>query len=119
MSHRLIVRPDNEVFIVTGDPATGYTAVHVEHVESVDAAAIAVLADLAVTASVQPAFDALWAVTQGAAYQLHLDHLLGSIECGKYADFTVLEQSPLDVDPMAIRDIGVWGTVLGGVPQPC
>ncbi len=65
------------------------------------------------------AFDALWAVTQGAAYQLHLDHLLGSIECGKYADFTVLEQSPLDVDPMAIRDIGVWGTVLGGVPQPC
>ena len=64
-------------------------------------------------------YQALWAVTQGGAYQLHLDHLMGSIECGKYADFTVLEQSPLDVDPMAIRDIGVWGTVLGGVPQPC
>ncbi len=64
------------------------------------------------------AYDATWAVTQGSAYQLHLDHLMGSIECGKYADFTVLEASPLDVDPMAIRDIGVWGTVLGGVAQP-
>ena len=63
------------------------------------------------------AHDALWAVTQGSAHQLHLDHLMGSIECGKYADFAVLDASPLDVDPMAIRDIGVWGTVLGGVPQ--
>jgi hypothetical protein len=34
-------------------------------VESVDAAAIAVLADLAVTASVQPAFDALWGGPDG------------------------------------------------------
>jgi predicted amidohydrolase YtcJ len=64
------------------------------------------------------ASDALWAVTQGSAHQLHLDHLLGSIECGKYADFTALEQSPLAVDPMAIRDIGVIGTVLGGVARP-
>lgn len=63
------------------------------------------------------AYDALWAVTQGAAYQLHLDHLMGSIECGKYADFAVLAESPLDVDPMHIRDIEVWGTVLGGVKQ--
>lgn len=64
------------------------------------------------------AYDALWAVTQGAAYQTHLDHELGSIECGKLADFTVLDESPLDVDPMAIRDIGVWGTVVGGVTYP-
>jgi predicted amidohydrolase YtcJ len=63
------------------------------------------------------AYDALWAVTQGSAYQMHLDHLMGSIECGKYADFTVLDESPLEVDPMAIRDIGVWGTVVGGVVQ--
>ena len=63
------------------------------------------------------AYDALWAVTQGAAYQLHLDHLMGSIECGKYADFAVLAESPLDVDPLHIRDIEVWGTVLGGVKQ--
>jgi predicted amidohydrolase YtcJ len=60
--------------------------------------------------------SALRAVTLGAAHQLHLDHELGTIECGKAADFTVLEDDPLAVDPMAIRDIGVWGTVVGGVP---
>jgi predicted amidohydrolase YtcJ len=63
-------------------------------------------------------YDALWAVTQDAAYQMHMDHLMGSIECGKWADFTVLDESPLDVDPMAIRDIPVWGTVVGGIKHP-
>jgi predicted amidohydrolase YtcJ len=62
-----------------------------------------------------PACDALRAVTVDAAYQLRLDHEIGSIECGKRADFTVLDASPLDVAPMAIRDIPVWGTVVGGV----
>lgn len=62
--------------------------------------------------------DAMWAVTQDAAYQMHLDHELGSIEIGKWADFTVLEESPYDVDPLHIRDIGVWGTVVGGVKYP-
>ncbi len=47
---------------------------------------------------------------------MHLDHELGSIESGKPADFTVLEEHPLNVDPMEIRDIGVWGTVVGGRP---
>lgn len=61
------------------------------------------------------AYDALYAVTVDAAYQMHLDAELGSIECGKWADFAVLEESPLDVEPMAIKDISVWGTVVGGV----
>ena len=62
--------------------------------------------------------DALRAVTIDAARQLKLDSEIGSIEAGKLADFAVLEDDPLSVDPMALRDIGVWGTVLGGVPQP-
>jgi predicted amidohydrolase YtcJ len=45
-----------------------------------------------------------------------MDHEIGSIETGKLADFAVLDASPLEVDPLAIRDIGVWGTVVGGVP---
>jgi predicted amidohydrolase YtcJ len=61
------------------------------------------------------AYDALYAVTVDAAYQMHMDHEIGSIETGKWADFTVLEESPLDVRPMKIKDIGVWGTVVGGV----
>jgi predicted amidohydrolase YtcJ len=64
------------------------------------------------------AHDALQAVTLDAAYQLHMDHEIGSIEVGKWADFAVLEQDPLEVDPMAIRDIPVWGTVVGGDLHP-
>jgi predicted amidohydrolase YtcJ len=60
--------------------------------------------------------SALRAVTLGSAYQLHLDAEFGTIECAKAADFTVLEDNPLTVDPMEIKDIGVWGTVVAGTP---
>jgi predicted amidohydrolase YtcJ len=59
-------------------------------------------------------YEALYAATLGAAYQLHLDHEIGSIETGKRADFAVLDASPLDVDPLSIRDILVFGIVVGG-----
>ena len=65
-----------------------------------------------------PVEAALEAVTLGAAWQLKLDHELGSIEPGKLADFAVLEDDPLTVDPVALKDIGVWGTMLGGVAHP-
>ncbi|MFT6292282.1 MAG: putative amidohydrolase YtcJ [Ilumatobacter sp.] len=60
--------------------------------------------------------SALSSVTLGSAYQLHLDAEFGSIECGKAADFTVLGNDPLQVDPMTIKDIPVWGTVVAGRP---
>ena len=59
--------------------------------------------------------SALRAITIDAAYQLKLDHQMGSIESGKYADFAVLNDDPYDVEPAALKDIGVWGTMLGGV----
>lgn len=59
-------------------------------------------------------YDALRAVTVEAAYQLKMDHEVGTIEAGKLADFVVLEQDPFEVDPMALKDIPVWGTVVGG-----
>eukprot|EP01065_Artemidia_motanka_P032192 TRINITY_DN39227_c0_g1_i1.p1 TRINITY_DN39227_c0_g1~~TRINITY_DN39227_c0_g1_i1.p1 ORF type:complete len:604 (+),score=212.09 TRINITY_DN39227_c0_g1_i1:67-1878(+) len=55
--------------------------------------------------------------TVDAAYVLGMDHLIGSIEAGKYADFTVLEQDPYEVPPERLRDIVVWGTVVGGKVQ--
>lgn len=61
-------------------------------------------------------FEALEAVTLGSAYLLHRDHELGSIEVGKFADFTVLAQNPLRVDPLDIKDIRVVGTVVDGAP---
>ncbi len=59
--------------------------------------------------------EALKAVTIDAAYQLHLDHEIGSLETGKQADIAILDADPLSVDPMSIKDIGVWGTLLGGI----
>ena len=58
--------------------------------------------------------QALHSITIGAAFQLHLDAEIGSIEAGKRADFAILDDDPLTVDPIKIKDIKVWGTVLGG-----
>jgi predicted amidohydrolase YtcJ len=58
--------------------------------------------------------DALRAITLGAAYTLQLDHVIGSIETGKHADFCVLDTDPTTVEPVALKDIGIWGTVQGG-----
>jgi len=66
--------------------------------------------------------DALQAITLGAAYTLKLDHEIGSIECGKRADFCVLDDDPTAVPPEQLKDVRVWGTVQGGrvfqAPQP-
>ncbi|AMM24932.1 amidohydrolase [Variovorax sp. PAMC 28711] len=64
--------------------------------------------------------DALHAITMGAAFTLSMDHLVGSIEVGKYADFCVLGQDPLAAPPEALKDVPVLGTVIGGraVPLP-
>ena len=59
--------------------------------------------------------EALKAVTIDAAYQIHLDHEIGSLEAGKRADIAILDADPLTVDPIEIRGIGVWGTLLGGI----
>lgn len=58
--------------------------------------------------------QALRAVTIDGAYLLKADHMVGSIESGKYADFAVLDADPLEVDPLAIKDIRVAATVLAG-----
>ena len=57
---------------------------------------------------------ALRAVTIEAAYSLQLEKEVGSIEPGKLANFTVLLDNPVTCDPLKIKDIGVWGTVLEG-----
>ncbi|WP_244431908.1 amidohydrolase [Rhodopseudomonas sp. B29] len=61
--------------------------------------------------------QALAAVTIGAAYTLKMDHLVGSIETGKFADFVVLEEDPLTIQPARLKDVAIWGTVVGGIPR--
>jgi predicted amidohydrolase YtcJ len=58
--------------------------------------------------------DALRTITLGAAYTFGIDGEVGSIECGKQADFAVLEEDPTMIDSERLKDIKIWGTVHGG-----
>lgn len=58
--------------------------------------------------------EALRTITLGAAYTLKLDAEVGSIECGKRADFAVLEDDPLELGGERLKDVRVWGVVQGG-----
>lgn len=58
--------------------------------------------------------QALQVVTLGGAWTLRMEHEIGSITPGKRADLTVLADDPLAVDPRAIRDVPVLGTISGG-----
>ncbi len=62
--------------------------------------------------------NALKAITIEAAYSLRLEKEVGSIEPGKLANFTILEENPLKVAPDKIKDIAVWGTVHEGRVLP-
>lgn len=57
---------------------------------------------------------ALRGVTINAAYSHRLEHERGSIEVGKLANFTILDENPLTVDAAEIKNIGVWGTIMEG-----
>ena len=62
--------------------------------------------------------EALEAITLDAAYQLRMEHEIGSLEVGKLADLTVLEQDPFEVPPASLKDVPIWGTVFEGRPYP-
>ena len=58
--------------------------------------------------------EAIYAVTQGAAYQYFEEDEKGSITVGKRADFVILEQNPLLVDPQELGDIAIVETFSRG-----
>ncbi|GAC1304782.1 MAG: amidohydrolase [Steroidobacteraceae bacterium] len=57
---------------------------------------------------------ALRAITLNAAYELHADHDVGSIEVGKLADLIVLDRNVLDVPEPQIAETKVLQTMVGG-----
>jgi predicted amidohydrolase YtcJ len=57
---------------------------------------------------------AMRAITIDAAYILGVADRIGSLEPGKFADLTILEGDPFEVDTMDIKDVPVWGTALSG-----
>src|SRR5262252_2351817 len=60
--------------------------------------------------------DALALYTTEAAFAMHRERDIGSLEPGKLADFVVLDRSPLDTEPERIADIRVLATVVSGQP---
>jgi hypothetical protein len=62
------------------------------------------------------AADALALYTTGAAWAMHREAELGSLEVGKRADFVVLDGNPLTIDPAAITGLRVLATALDGIP---
>ncbi len=63
-----------------------------------------------------PALEALALYTREAAFAMHREQEIGSLEPGKLADFVVLDRNPLEADPAQIAEIGVLATVLDGQP---
>jgi predicted amidohydrolase YtcJ len=58
--------------------------------------------------------NALKAITLWAAYQNFEETIKGSIEVGKQADFVVLDQNPLSIDPLEIKYIKILQTINNG-----
>ncbi len=58
--------------------------------------------------------ESLAAYTLGAAYAVGLEDRLGSITPGKYADFIVPDRDIFSCDPMALHEVKVVMTVVGG-----
>ena len=54
------------------------------------------------------------AYTINGAYVMDQDHLTGSIEVGKEADFIIIDQNPFEIDSNKISEIKVLKTILAG-----
>lgn len=58
--------------------------------------------------------DGIESYTINNAYQMHMDHKLGSIEVGKYADLVILEKDLFDIPVSEIHSVKVCETIMNG-----
>jgi predicted amidohydrolase YtcJ len=65
-----------------------------------------------------PVYNALQAITSNAAFVLRLEDVTGSITTGKKADFVILAENPMKVEPIKLKDIKVLETVFEGKSFP-
>jgi predicted amidohydrolase YtcJ len=57
---------------------------------------------------------AIRAITANAAYELHSEHEIGTLEPGKLADFIVLDRNVFEIPPRQVAAVRVLLTVVGG-----
>ncbi|QJR15421.1 hypothetical protein DSM104440_02240 [Usitatibacter palustris] len=60
----------------------------------------------------------LASITSTPAHAIQRENYIGSIKAGSYADFAILESEPPAGVTLPVDHLGIWGTVLGGRPQP-
>jgi predicted amidohydrolase YtcJ len=58
--------------------------------------------------------EALEMYTVGGAYATFEESIKGQLKAGMLADVAILEQDPRTVDPMALSDLKVSATMIGG-----
>ncbi|WP_206460568.1 amidohydrolase [Anaerovorax sp. IOR16] len=59
-------------------------------------------------------YEAIQMYTLNGAYAIFQDEEKGSLKAGKKADFIILEQNPLEVDPTTLKDITIHSTYKNG-----
>jgi predicted amidohydrolase YtcJ len=59
--------------------------------------------------------ESIRAVTIHAAWQMHQEDQIGSLEIGKKADFIIIDANPLEVDPDEISSISISEVYIDGV----
>lgn len=65
-----------------------------------------------------PVYNALQAITCNAAFVLRMEEITGTIAKGKKADFVILEENPMKIEPIKLKDIKILETVFEGRRYP-
>jgi predicted amidohydrolase YtcJ len=63
--------------------------------------------------------QALRMMTFEPAYAVSQEHVLGTLEPGKFADMIILSDNPMTVGPSKLKDLEVWMTMVGGSVEYC
>jgi len=101
----IVTAGSSDAPVITADPRLGIRDAALRHTESGTVLGAAERLDLRA---------ALALYTRGAAYAIHREQEIGTLQPGKLADFTVLDSNPITTPPEQITDITVLATVVDG-----
>ncbi|PZQ84137.1 MAG: twin-arginine translocation pathway signal protein [Ancylobacter novellus] len=116
---KTILNQGGRVSFGTDWPAAGYFSTY-EPLKSIQVGVTRQLIGLKDAPVLSPADErltveeAIHANTMGAAYQLRMDHQVGSIEVGKLADLIILDRNILEGDPHEIHKAKVEMSMMNG-----